>query len=302
MPHILLTGGTGLIGRSIIARLLETNHAVTVLTREPDKVYRQWAKKVKAVTGLNQIADDQAVDGVINLAGAPIADARWTKRRKQQLEHSRVKLTHQLVDWMRSRHSVPTCFISGSAVGWYGNQGDQILTEASGFHDEYAHQLCDAWEQAAIQAQDLGIRVCIVRTGLVIAPDGGFLQRLLSPFKLGLGGRIGSGQQYMPWIHVDDIADLFMFLYNTQAANGIFNGCVPTPITNQEFTAILASQLHRPACLPVPALSLKLILGEMSQLLLGSQRAIPEKALKLGFKFKYTELPSALITTLNQTN
>ena len=302
MPHILLTGGTGLIGRSIIAQLLNTNHTITVLTRHPDQIYRHWAKQVKAVTNLEQIASDQTIDGVINLAGAPIADARWTKQRKQLLEDSRIRLTRQLVDWIRSRPSLPTCFISGSAVGWYGDHGDQVLTEVSGFHDEYAHQLCDAWEQAAISAQDLGIRVCIVRTGLVIAPDGGFLQRLLFPFKLGLGGRLGSGRQYMPWVHIDDIADLFIFLYSAQSANGIFNGCAPSPVTNREFTAILAKQLHRPAYLPVPALSLKLMLGEMSQLLLGSQRAIPEKVLKLGFKFKYTELPSALITTLNQHN
>ena len=300
MANVLLTGGTGLIGRSIISILLADQCQITVLTRSADKAQQYWHGKVTAVTELTQIPADQTFDIVINLAGAPIADARWSQQRKQVLEDSRIRLTDMLVQWLAKQQHKPQCLISGSAVGWYGDNGATLLDENSSFHDEYAHQLCEQWERDALKAQSMGIRVCIVRTGLVLAPDGGFLQRMLMPFKLGLGGRLASGQQYMPWIHVHDIARLFIFLAQNSTATGVFNGCAPNPVTNREFSATLAKLLHRPAIFPAPAAVLKVILGEMSQLLLGGQRAIPEKALKLGFNFEYTELHQALDATLNQ--
>jgi len=297
--NYLITGGTGLIGSVICQQLQAAGHTVMVLSRNRDKVHQRCGLSAVAITDLNEIGHSEQVDIVINLAGAPVADARWSKQRKKELEQSRISLTEKLVDWIARRDKKPISLISGSAVGWYGNQGDTLLTETSDYHNEYAHQLCERWEQAALKAQDDGVRVCIVRTGLVIA-NGGFLKRMLLPFKLGVGGRIADGQQYMPWIHHTDIANLFIFLSKKPEAHGVFNGTSPTPVTNEEFTHTLAQVLHRPAILPVPACVLKWALGEMSELLLGGQRVIPEKAQEIGFEFVYTDLQNALTTTLKQ--
>lgn len=296
--NYLITGGTGLIGANICQKLQAAGHTVMVLSRSRDKVHRRCGLSAVAITSLDEIDATEQIDIVINLAGAPIADARWTARRKQELEQSRIGLTEQLVAWMAKRDSKPLSLISGSAVGWYGDQGDKPLNENSGFNDEYAHQLCNRWEQAALRARDQGVRVCIVRTGLVLAADGGFLQRMLLPFKLGLGGPIGSGKQFLPWIHLEDIANLFIFLSKNPELEGIFNGTAPAPVTNAEFSRTLAQQLHRPAFMTVPACVLKPALGEMSQLLLGGQRVLPEKARAAGFEFQYTDLKSALDNVL----
>lgn len=292
--NYLLTGGTGLIGAAICQKLQAAGHTVIVLSRQREKVHRRCGLSAIAITDLAEIGSHEHVDVVINLAGAPIANARWSARRKRLLEQSRIALTEKLVEWLSNRQKKPSTLISGSAVGWYGDQGETPLTEASNFHDEYGHQLCQRWEQAAFKAREAGTRVCIVRTGLVLAANGGMLQRLLFPFRLGLGGPISSGTQYMPWIHIEDIANLFIFLSKQTALNGIFNGTAPAPVTNAEFTQTLAEQLHRPAVMRVPACVLKLALGELSELLLGGQRALPENARAAGFEFHYTELKPAL--------
>lgn len=292
--NYLITGGTGLIGSVICRQLQAAGHTVIVLSRDRDKVHKRCGLSAVAITRLDDIGTTEQVDVVINLAGEPIADARWSDKRKARLEQSRIALTEQLVDWMQHRQHKPSCLISGSAVGWYGNQGDALLDEDSDFKQEYAHELCDRWEQAALRAREFGVRVCIVRTGLVLAPDGGFLQRMILPFKLGLGGPISDGKQYMPWIHLADIANLFIFLSKQPDLAGVFNGTAPTPVTNAEFTRTLAQKLHRPAFMMVPACVLKLAMGEMSQLLLGGQRALPEKARAAGFEFQYTDLETAL--------
>lgn len=292
--NYLLTGGTGLIGAEICQKLQAAGHTVIILSRQREKVHRRCGLSAIAITDLSEIGSHEHVDVVINLAGAPIADARWSQKRKQVLEESRIDATERLVEWMSQRQKKPAALISGSAVGWYGDQSDTPLNENSNFHDEYGHQLCERWEQAALKAADAGIRVCIVRTGLVLARQGGMLQRLLLPFKMGLGGPISDGKQYMPWIHLEDIANLFIFLSKKTALEGIFNGTAPTPVTNAEFTQTLASTLKRPAFMRVPACLLKAGLGELSQLLLGGQRALPENARAAGFEFHYTELQSAL--------
>lgn len=297
--NYLITGGTGLIGSVICQQLQAAGHTVIVLSRNREKVHQRCGLSAVAITDLSEIGHAEQVDIVINLAGEPIADARWSKQRKKALEQSRIELTETLVDWIAQREKKPLSLISGSAVGWYGNQGDTILTESSDYHDEYAHQLCHRWEQAALKAQEFGVRVCVVRTGLVIA-NGGFLKRMLLPFKSGIGGRIADGKQYMPWIHHTDIANLFMFLSKKSEAQGVFNGTAPNPVTNAEFTQTLAQALHRPAFLPVPSCVLKLALGEMAELLLGGQRAIPAKAQEIGFEFIYTDLHNALTSTLKQ--
>lgn len=294
MATYLLTGGTGLIGRAIGKKLLGNNHSLIVLSRNTDKVRSLFADKVMAVQDLQQIPAAQSVDIVINLAGAPIAGKRWSDKQKQILRDSRVGLTKQLVSWFAQRSQKPQALISGSAVGWYGDQQAELVTERSDYHDDFAHQLCEDWEQAALAAKPLGMRVVIVRTGLVVADKGGFLDKMLLPFKLGLGGPIADGRQYMPWIHLDDIRDLFLFLAEHDRIDGVFNGTAPNPVTNNDFTKTLAAALGRPAVFRVPACVLKAAMGEMASLLLGGQRAIPEKAHAAGFQFHYTELRSAL--------
>ena len=188
----------------------------------------------------------------------------------------------------------PEVFLSGSAIGFYGNQGDTILDETSPGHDDFGHQLCAEWEQQAKKAKEQGVRVCLLRTGLVIGAQGGFLQPMLMPFKLGLGGRLGSGEQWMPWIHIDDHVAICLALLNNTELEGAFNLTAPNPVTNQNFAQTLAGILHRPAFLPAPAWVLKLMLGEMSELLLGSQRVVPKRMLDAGYSFKFTELDAAL--------
>lgn len=300
MATYLLTGGTGLIGRAITEKLLGNGHEVIILSRDTNKVHRWFDNNVTPVNDLLQIPAAQQIDIVINLAGAPIADKRWSEKQKQILRDSRINLTQQLVDWFQRRSQKPHALISGSAVGWYGDHQAEIVTELSDYHDDFAHRLCEDWEQAALAAETMGIRVAIVRTGLVVAAGGGFLTKMLLPFKFGLGGPIADGQQYMPWIHLNDIRDLFIFLAEHDTASGVFNGTAPNPVTNNEFTQTLASVLNRPAIFRVPACVLKTALGEMASLLLGGQRSIPEKARAAGFDFQYTELQTALNATLTQ--
>jgi uncharacterized protein (TIGR01777 family) len=299
MRHILITGGTGLIGSALCKKLLDKNYQITVLSRYPNTVAQKCGQQVAGIKSLSEIDDDVVIDAVINLAGEAIADQRWTKKRKLELEASRTDLTSDLVNWMAERQHKPECLISGSAVGWYGDGGSELITEQSNYHDEYTHQLCDAWEKSALKAKQEGIRVCIVRTGLVLAAKGGFLQKMLLPFKLGLGGKLGRGEQFMPWIHLTDMTNLLFFILEDRRADGVFNACSPKPVTNKIFTASLARQLHRVAFIPVPAILLKCLLGEMSRLLLTGQNAKPEKAQALGFRFAYTNVRLALNDVLS---
>lgn len=298
MRTYLITGGTGLIGQAIIDTLLAQQHQVFVLTRDKQKAQQLFTDRVTAVEHLEQIPPSQPINCFINLAGAGIVDKRWTSKQKAVLRTSRIDLTQQLVAWIAQRSQRPECLISGSAIGWYGDQGDEVLSERSDFQADFAHQLCEDWEQAALQAENYGIRVAIVRTGLVLSAQDGFLQKMRLPFKLGLGGPIGDGRHYMSWIHLHDIRDLFLYLVEHATADGVFNGTAPQPVTNAEFTQTLAQLLNRPAVLRVPATFLKLVLGEMSALLLTGQRVIPEKARSAGFQFAYTELTPALTSVL----
>ena len=235
------------------------------------------------------------MDAVINLAGAPIADRPWTRKRKMLLWSSRITLTETLLTWLESREYKPSVLVSGSAVGWYGDGAERELTEDSPtVNEDFASHLCIAWEETAQRAQALGIRVVLVRTGLVLSADGGFLSRLRLPFKLGLGGPIGNGRQWMPWIHINDQIALIDFLVHENAATGPYNACAPHPVRNAEFAKTLGRVLHRPAFMPMPAFVLRVLLGEMSQLLLGGQRATPARLLEAGFTFQFTDLRAAL--------
>ncbi|OOE10391.1 TIGR01777 family oxidoreductase [Pseudomonas phenolilytica] len=298
--NILLTGGTGLIGRALCRHWTAQGHNLWVWSRTPQRVAQLCGPQVRGIGELREL-DSQALDAVVNLAGAPIADRPWTKARRALLWQSRVRLTEQLVTWLGQREPKPQVLISGSAVGWYGDGGEHTLTEDSQVvTGDFASQLCGAWEETAREAESLGIRVVLVRTGLVLAADGGFLQRLLPPFRLGLGGRIGSGRQWMPWIHIDDQIGLIDFLLHQPQARGPYNACAPQPVRNADFARALGRALHRPALLPVPAAVLKLSLGELSGLLLGGQRALPARAQAEGFVFHFDSLDAALADLLTQ--
>lgn len=296
--NILLTGGTGLIGRALCRRWQADGHRLWVWSRSPQRVAQLCGAEVKGVGSLQQL-DAVALDAVVNLAGAPIADRPWTKARKSLLWDSRVRLTEELVEWLGRREQKPALLISGSAVGWYGDGGEHRLTEADQpVTADFASQLCNAWEERASEAAVLGIRVVLIRTGLVLARDGGFLQRLLPPFRLGLGGRLGNGRQWMPWIHIEDQIGLIDFLLRQPVASGPYNACAPTPVRNLEFTRSLSRRLHRPALLPVPAALLKPLLGELAGLLLGGQHAQPQRLQEEGYSFRFTDLDSALADLL----
>ncbi|CAI8983306.1 TIGR01777 family oxidoreductase [Pseudomonas sp. IT-P4] len=292
--HILLTGGTGLIGRQLCRHWLGQGHRLTVWSRQPENVAKICGAQVRGIARLEDIGQEP-VDGIINLAGAPIAARPWTHKRKALLWSSRISLTETLLAWLESREQKPRVLISGSAVGWYGDGGERELTEESPpVIDDFASQLCIAWEETAQRAEALGIRVILIRTGLVLSAQGGFLSRLLLPFKLGLGGQIGNGRQWMPWIHIDDQIALIDFLLHRNEASGPYNACAPKPVRNREFAEALGSVLHRPTFMPMPAFVLKVGLGELSLLLLGGQRATPVRLLQAGFTFKFTDLRAAL--------
>ncbi|HAQ88105.1 MAG TPA: TIGR01777 family protein, partial [Pseudomonas sp.] len=219
----------------------------------------------------------------------------WTKSRRLLLWNSRIKLTEQLVEWLATRQQKPNVLISGSAVGWYGDGGERELSEDdSPVTNDFASQLCAAWEESAMRAESLGIRVVLIRTGLVLAPQGGFLQRLRPLFALGLGGRQGNGRQWMPWIHIDDQIGLIDFLLHQPEAGGPYNACAPQPARNAEFAKAFAASMGRPAILPVPALTLKVGLGELSGLILGGQKVRPLRLQVAGFQFRFETLDAAL--------
>ena len=298
---ILITGGTGFIGSALTRSLTEQGYEVTVLSRNPDSVEKICGPGIKALNNLNQLKPEDTFHTIINLAGAPIFDARWSDARKQIIRDSRIGLTKQLVASMARMAVKPELLISGSAIGYYGDQGDTVLTEQSATHKDFSEQLCTDWENEAKKAEQLGVRVCLIRTGLVLAEGGGLLKRMLLPFRLGLGGRLGDGQQWMSWIHRQDWIAIARLMITDSSMQGAYNATAPNPVTNSEFARSLAHCLNRPALLPIPAWLLKILLGEMSELVLGSQRVIPERLLALGFKFQYTDLSSALNQVLRRT-
>ncbi len=291
---ILMTGGTGFIGRALVNSLLKEGHKVTVLSRTPDSVNKIIGNKLTTLSNLDQLNSEHSFQVIINLAGAPIFDNHWSETRKKVIRDSRIKLTEQLLAYIERAGVKPELLISGSAIGYYGDQGNSVLNEASPVHPDFSQRLCADWESTAQQAERFGVRVCLIRTGLVLAYDGGLLQRMLRPFNLGLGGTLGNGQQWMSWIHRDDWISIAKTMINNQTMQGAYNATAPHPVTNSAFTKILAQHLKRPALLPLPAWLLKLLLGERSDLVLASQRVLPERLLAEGFSFQYPELLSAL--------
>lgn len=296
--RILLTGGTGLIGRALCRLWGAQGHELLVWSRRPAEV-ASLCSGARGIARLDELDAGLPLDAVVNLAGAPIADRPWTVARRKLLWDSRITLTQQLVDWLATRPFKPRVLLSGSAVGWYGDGGERRLNEASGAgHEDFASELCFAWEEAAQRAEELGIRVVLMRTAPVLAHEGGMLARLLPPFRLGLGGRMGNGRQWMPWIHIEDEVGLIDFLLQHEECSGPYNASAPNPVRNAEFARTLGRVLHRPTLLPAPACVLRLALGEMSGLLLGGQHLQPQRTLDAGYEFRFPELEAALTDLL----
>ncbi|WP_448247472.1 TIGR01777 family oxidoreductase [Thalassotalea agariperforans] len=292
--NIFITGATGLIGRHLIQTFVLTpSIQLFALTRNQQKAQAILPKQVTVFSSLNA-CDFNNIDVVINLAGEPIADKRWTTKQKHKICQSRWQLTQQLADKINSAETPPQCFISGSAIGFYGRQTETKITESFELsYQEFTHDVCQTWENIALSTQAV-TRVCILRTGIVLDKHQGALTKMLLPFKLGLGGPIGNGEQYMSWIHKQDMVNIITTLIHNQALSGIINATAPSPVTNQEFSKTLATILNRPCVCRVPKTVLQLLLGEMADLVLYGQNVVPEKLLNSGFKFQYPTLTSAL--------
>ncbi|ETS33587.1 TIGR01777 family protein [Photorhabdus temperata] len=291
--RILITGGTGLIGSRLVFQLLSLSHSITILSRSPQKVYSLFSKQAECWTTLKDKTDLNDFDAVINLAGEPIANKPWTSAQKEKLCQSRWTLTEQLSKLINASQTPPEVFISGSAVGYYGDQNQAVVTEHEPPNDEFTHQLCKRWEQLALQAASDKTRVCLLRTGVVLAKNGGALKKMLPLFRLGLGGPMGSGKQYLPWIHIDDMVNGIYYLLRTPGLSGPFNITAPYPVHNDQFAATLGEVLNRPAIIRIPAFVLKLLMGEAAALVLGGQQAIPHKLEQAGFGFRYFQLKEA---------
>ncbi|MDD4017556.1 MAG: TIGR01777 family oxidoreductase [Kiritimatiellae bacterium] len=288
---ILITGGTGFLGRSLCAALLEQGHAVTVLSRQSaDAVGRLCGGQVKPLSDLAAWRREEVFDAVVNLAGAPVFDRHWSAARKTLLWESRVGFTQRLVARMAETGAPPQVLLSASAVGIYGDCGERALTEEAAPAEDFLGRLCAAWEAAAMGSGRLGVRVCLLRTGLVLHASGGMLRRMRLPFRCGLGARLGDGRQWMSWIGLEDWVGVAMMLLEDGGAAGAYNLTAPQPVTNAEFTAALAQAVHRPALASAPAWLLRGLLGERASMLLGSQRALPQKALMSGYRFKKAKL------------
>jgi len=297
--RVLITGGTGLIGQHLIPRLLELRHSVVVVTRHPQKARDRLGSRIEIWPGLERQQNLDGVDAVINLAGEPIADKRWTEQHKQRLCNSRWTITRKLVELFAASQTPPSVLISGSATGYYGDTGEVVVTEEEPPHNEFTHKLCARWEQIACEAQSEQTRVCLLRTGVVLAPKGGILGKMAPIFRLGLGGLVGDGRQYLAWIHVDDMVNGILWLLDNDL-RGPFNMVSPYPVRNEQFSHALGHTLHRPAILRTPATAIRLLMGESSVLMLGGQRALPKRLEAAGFGFRWYDLEEALEDVLGK--
>lgn len=288
--NILLTGGTGLIGKALVEQLCLRNEQVTILTRSSSPHALSKHKNIKFITALSQLNSQEQFDAIINLAGEPIFHKVWSKNQKSILRESRLSLTTQLVEFINQYQQHPI-FISGSATGIYGDQDEQKITETSKTAKTFTAQLCQDWENIARQAH---ARVCLIRTGMVFSTKGGALAKMLPLYKWGLGGKLGKGEQYFPWIALEDMVNGILFLLDHSECKGAFNFAAPKSIKQHKFNRTLAQLLKRPAFATIPKWLLHFILGERANLLLESQNVVPEKLLKAGFQFQYADCKNYL--------
>ncbi|MBQ4835449.1 MULTISPECIES: TIGR01777 family oxidoreductase [Pseudoalteromonas] len=295
--NILITGGTGLIGQEL-CKFLVNKYNLVILTRNELKARHllgQIGQNSRFVACLSEV-DFNDIDIIINLAGEPIADKRWSDKQKQAIIQSRVGITEQIAAYVNAAHNRPHTFISGSAIGFYGRQPADVAVDESydNPYNEFSHQLCRDWEQAALKTKSEQTRVCLLRTGVVLSRRGGALKKMLPAFSWGMGGPMASGEQMMSWIHIDDMIQLILFLIRHDELEGAFNATAPNPVSNKEFSDCLATVLNRPAFFWLPESFLKWAFGEMSDILIYGQKVIPKKALDANYRFRYQSLEEAL--------
>lgn len=299
--RILIGGSHGLVGTALIKSLETQGHEVFRLVRHApgSKAEVEWSPDRYSIA----LARIEGFDAVVNLAGESIAEGRWTDDKKRKIRESRVKGTKLLGDALANLTKPPQTFICASAIGYYGNRGDEILTEASAPGDGFLAEVCVEWEKATALATEKGIRVVNARFGVILDVNGGALKKMLPPFRMGVGGKVGSGKQWMSWIALDDVIGGMNFTLTNDSLRGPVNFVAPNPVTNAEFTKTLGKALSRPTLLPIPAFGVRLAFGEMGEaLLLGGQRVQPEELKKSGYEFKYAELAPALEQILQKSN
>lgn len=290
--RIGIIGATGFIGSALAREAARRGHDVVAFSRGAD-LSLAGAKEVRPVAAEGPAIDPAGLDAVVNLAGESIL-GRWSKARKKRIRESRTGLTRRVVESLRSCRERPAVFINASGTGFYGDRGGEVLTESSPKGDGFLADVCAAWEAAAVDAQSLGLRVVLLRTGMVLGKGGGAWPLLKRIFTFGLGGRLGSGRQWVPWIHLDDEVGIILHALENAGCAGPMNFAAPHPVTNAELTRAVARAVHRPAILPAPAFGLRLVLGELADILLDSQRVEPRAALNTGYAFKYPDLGEAL--------
>lgn len=292
--HIFITGGTGLIGTALVHTLLSQGHSITVLTRNLSKAQLKLGNKIDYCASLDNLKSLDGFDAVINLAGEPIAGKRWTAKQKERLCNSRWSITRNLTELIKLSTTPPKVYISGSAIGYYGAQGNNLINENTEPHDEFTFQLCKKWEALALAADNRHTRVCTLRTGVVLSNKGGMLSMLTLPFRLGLGSILGSGKQYISWIHINDMVNGIIYLLDTPEARGTFNFTSPNPVTNKRFCNILSTTLYRPRIFHIPAFLVKFIMGEGATLVIDGQRAIPQHLSNIHYRFSFEHIDDAL--------
>ncbi len=296
---VVVTGGTGFLGRSLVAALLEKGHDVDVVTRDPAKA--RISAGGRAISWIDLAAAVDGADAVVNLAGETIAQ-RWTSAAKARIVGSRARAAEQVGAALRAAKKRPTALVNASAVGFYGDSGDVERTESNGPGSGFLAETTLAWEEAARRAAPEGVRLVLPRIGIVLGEEGGALSKMLLPFRLGVGGPLGSGKQWMPWIHRDDLVALLVAAVEDPRFEGPVNATAPEPVTMKEFAATLGRVLHRPAFAPAPAFAIRAAMGEMAALVLDGQKVLPAKALALGFQFRFERLEPALREILDRAS
>jgi uncharacterized protein (TIGR01777 family) len=294
---VTVTGATGLIGSRLVARLRDRGDEVTVLSRNPDRA-RESLGGVQAIAWdlTSEPAPARALagrDAVVHLAGENVAQ-RWNDETRRAIRDSRVSGTRNLVAGLRDSEPRPRALVSSSAVGYYGPHGDERVDESAPPGDDFLARVCVEWEREADAAVELGLRVVKVRTGVVLDRNGGALKTMMTPFKAGIGGPVAGGDHYMPWIHIDDVVRIYLAALDGDGWSGAVNASAPEPATNQQFSKALGRALHRPAIAPVPGFALKLLYGDMAQIVVTGQRAVPARTLELGYDFTHPDLDEAL--------
>ncbi|MEO0453764.1 MAG: TIGR01777 family oxidoreductase [Verrucomicrobiota bacterium] len=292
---ILITGGTGLIGRPLCQRLIKEGQEVTVLTRSPEKAKNRLGKEVTAISDLKEFQADEKLDAVINLAGEGVADQYWTDQQKERIRTSRIAMTQSCVNLIGRLESKPSVLLNASAIGYYGTDVDGFATESTPPGEGFLPEVSLDWEKEALKAEPYGVRVCLMRIGVVLAPDGGAYAKMKPPFQFKVAGQLGDGKQGFSWIHRDDVIRGMLFLLNREELSGPFNFTAPHPVSNAQFTQALSKVMRCWFNLPAPSWFLKLVLGEMAEeVLLKGALVEPQALLKAGYTFLYSDLQSAL--------